>query len=423
MALSAAEQYLLELMNRARLDPQAECARFNIDINKDLAPGTLNTAVKQALAPNALLESAATRHSLWMLAQDVFSHTGASGSDPGSRIAAAGYQSTTWGENIAWYGATAAVTVESAVSTLNTNLFLSAVHRHNLLNGAFREIGLGAEAGGFVLGGVNYNSALVTQDFGSSSGTRYLTGVVYNDSNADDFYSIGEGSAGITFNISGKGSVTSSDAGGFSLNAGIDLATLVTGHIGTLNYSVLVNMSRGNVKLDVVDGSKFLSSGSITLVTGVVDVGLLGAAGLSATGNAAANELTGNAGSNFLSGQAGDDHIIGGKGNDTIRGGFGADTLFGGNDNDLLAGNRGADTFVFGAGSDNDRVHDFNMLQGDILLFDTTLWIGAKSSAQVVSQFAHIVAGEVVFDFGDGTVVHLSGISSLAGLDAFVHTF
>ncbi len=34
---SQAEQYLLELINRARLDPQAEADRFGIDLNENLA--------------------------------------------------------------------------------------------------------------------------------------------------------------------------------------------------------------------------------------------------------------------------------------------------------------------------------------------------------------------------------------------------
>jgi hypothetical protein len=42
MPLSAdAEQYLLELINEARLDPLAKAASLGIDLNQGLAPGTL----------------------------------------------------------------------------------------------------------------------------------------------------------------------------------------------------------------------------------------------------------------------------------------------------------------------------------------------------------------------------------------------
>ncbi len=47
---TAHEQYLLELINRGRLDPPAEAARYGIDLNQGLAPGTITTEPKQPLA-------------------------------------------------------------------------------------------------------------------------------------------------------------------------------------------------------------------------------------------------------------------------------------------------------------------------------------------------------------------------------------
>lgn len=38
MTISAAEQLLIELINRARLDPLAEAQRLGIDLNAGLAP-------------------------------------------------------------------------------------------------------------------------------------------------------------------------------------------------------------------------------------------------------------------------------------------------------------------------------------------------------------------------------------------------
>lgn len=90
MALTAAEQYLLELINRARLDPAAEARRLGLNLNDNLAPGSIDASAKQVLAPNALLETAATAHSKWMLAADVFSHNGSNGSTPASRVTATG---------------------------------------------------------------------------------------------------------------------------------------------------------------------------------------------------------------------------------------------------------------------------------------------------------------------------------------------
>ena len=51
MALQTAqEQLVLELINRARLDPAAEAARFGIALNEGLPAGTISTAAKQPLA-------------------------------------------------------------------------------------------------------------------------------------------------------------------------------------------------------------------------------------------------------------------------------------------------------------------------------------------------------------------------------------
>ena len=105
-ALTAYEQLLLELVNRARLDPAGEAARFGISLNTGLAAGSLTASAKQVLAPNELLVDSARAHSQWMINTDIFSHTGSGGSDPGDRMGAAGYAFTgswTWGENIAWF--------------------------------------------------------------------------------------------------------------------------------------------------------------------------------------------------------------------------------------------------------------------------------------------------------------------------------
>ena len=220
MSLSAAEQYLLELMNRARLNPAAEAARFGIDLNQDLAPGTISAAAKQVLAPNAMLELAATLHSQWMLDNDIFSHLGAGGSDPGQRIWAQGYNYQAYGENIAYVGSTGGIALQSAIGQINQNLFLSEIHRQNLMDGNFREVGVGGETGVFTAGGVDYIATMVTQDFGTSGSAHYLTGVAYNDINHDNFYSMGEGVGGVKFAIGGASTLTA-DAGGYALAASL----------------------------------------------------------------------------------------------------------------------------------------------------------------------------------------------------------
>jgi serralysin len=97
------EQYMLELINRARANPNAEVQR-NVDVNdlnQGLSPGTISTSAKQPLAFSLSLIDASRKHSQWMLDVDKFSHTGINGSSPGDRMQAAGYSFTgswTWGE-------------------------------------------------------------------------------------------------------------------------------------------------------------------------------------------------------------------------------------------------------------------------------------------------------------------------------------
>src|SRR5258705_7447594 len=96
------EQFMLELLNRARSLPAVEAKRYQVALNEGLAAGTLSTSARQPLAFNVNLISAARQHSQWMLTAKSFSHTGASGSTPVSRMSSAGYVlpagSTAWAE-------------------------------------------------------------------------------------------------------------------------------------------------------------------------------------------------------------------------------------------------------------------------------------------------------------------------------------
>ncbi len=200
MTVTAAEQYLLELINRARLDPGAEAARMGIDLNAGLAANTIGRGAQQVLTHNTLLGAAAQGHSEWMLAADVFSHTGANQSSDGDRITAAGYVFTgTWayGENLAWGGSTGSFNLDQAITQHYNELFLSAVHRANTLNADYREIGIAQVGGGFTTQGNTFNASMLTENFAVSGATVFVTGVAYRDSDGNGFYGIGEGLEGI----------------------------------------------------------------------------------------------------------------------------------------------------------------------------------------------------------------------------------
>lgn len=414
MTLTANEQYLLELINRGRLDPAAEAARFGVALNAGLAAGTITTAAKQVVAANALLESAATDHSLWMLATDTFSHTGAGGTSPGQRASAKGYNWSSYGENIGWTGTTGPLNFTQAVSDIYQNLFLSPGHRANTMGTNHREVGLGAEQGVFTSGGTNYNAGMVTELFATSGTQSFLTGVAYKDTNADKFYSIGEGLSGITFTAQAK-STTTALAGGYALGLTAGAAVTVTGATPTKSFSATVDLSHGNVKLDVVNDTTFRSSANITLGTSIQNVDLLGVANLNATGNASGNALNGNKGANILDGQAGNDSLFGGLGMDVLKGGDGNDWLSGGNGSDSMTGGLGADLFVFNKGFGTDTITDFSASQSDRARLDHTLWSGTLTEAQVIAQFAHTVTGGVVLDFGTDELL-FSGLTATSDL-------
>ncbi|MGL6210363.1 MAG: CAP domain-containing protein, partial [Paracoccaceae bacterium] len=206
MTITAAEQYLLELINRARLNPGAEALRLGIDLNYKLDPGTLTNTARQVLAPNEKLDLAASLHSIWMLNTDIFDHIGANKSQPWDRADAQGYDWWTIGENISvrsiWGD------LASAIDSHQSGLFISAGHRTNILEDGFREIGLGQEEGQFAFTSGTYRSSMLTELFGSSGSNFYLTGVAYTDSDKNAFYTMGEGRSGVVFNAGGASDTT-----------------------------------------------------------------------------------------------------------------------------------------------------------------------------------------------------------------------
>jgi len=255
------DQYLIELINRARMNPAAEAARLGIDVNDGLSPGQISKTPKQPIAFNPALADSAHGHAQWMLDNDVFSHTGAGGSDPGDRMADAGYQFTgnwRWGENISWRGTIGPVEDQvQSIENQNDALFLSPEHRVNILQDDFREIGTAALSGQFK----QYGALMVAEDFGRTGDPLFLTEVAYDDLNDNDFYTPGEGRSGITVEAILQGSDrpallsdTTGTAGGYEIAMAPGTYT-VTFSGGELAAPVVETVTLGNqnVKLDLID--------------------------------------------------------------------------------------------------------------------------------------------------------------------------
>ncbi|WP_274557737.1 CAP domain-containing protein [Streptomyces spiramyceticus] len=102
---------------------------------------------------NAKLQAAAQRHSDDMAARNFYDHTNPDGAGPGERITAAGYRWTTYGENI--------YKSPQDARTAMDGWMKSPGHRGNILNCAFKEIGVGIN--------LSSNGPWWTQNFAASS--------------------------------------------------------------------------------------------------------------------------------------------------------------------------------------------------------------------------------------------------------------
>ena len=258
------EQLMLELVNRARANPVAEAARFAIDLNTNLPPGTITPDPKPPLAFHPLLIASARVHSDWMLLNDVFAHEGEAGNNPGDRMEAAGYPFSggwAWGENIAWQGTTGTANLTAFTVAEHEGLFRSAGHRENLLDPGFDEIGIGVRSGVFTVISqmgtpVNYNAVMAAQNFARSGGTPgpLVLGVVYRDTNGDKFYTVGEGLGGVTVTPSaGEGYAVTSASGGFAFpttQTGGTILVTVTGPGVTTPITKAVPLATTNSKVD-----------------------------------------------------------------------------------------------------------------------------------------------------------------------------
>jgi hypothetical protein len=203
------EQFQLEIINRARANPDAEVVRLSgltwsgtPDLNEGLAAGTITNTPKQPLAFNTGLIEAARTYSQQLLDTDTFEHQ--SNPDFINRIETNGYTGwTNLGENLSALGPAASITTANS-EALTNNLFVDRDypgrgHRITLMDDVFREIGIGIAQGPAYAPLGNLDSVVVTQNFGTRTGNAFLTGVAFLDNvTGDSFYTPGEGLGNVT---------------------------------------------------------------------------------------------------------------------------------------------------------------------------------------------------------------------------------
>ena len=442
MTISAEEQYLLELINRARLDPLAEAERYALSLNSGLTSGTISSSAKQVLAHNHLLEDAAQQHSDWMLRTNTFSHTGQGQSSPGDRMVDAGYDfygRWSWRENLAWTGTTSNLNLQAAIEAHHEGLYRSEGHRVNTFAADVNEIGVAQVRGDFSNGGTTFNASMLTLNFAKSGSETYLTGVAYRDADGDGFYDVGEGRDGLSIGLNGD-VVSSASAGGYGIEATPASDAQVTLRSGGEVLAVLeVDLSSQNAKLDyVIDptntGWIYLSANA-DLESGVAHAKLLGVGNLDLSGFDGDNLLIGNSGRNRLDGEGGDDEIyggggrdlgwgsagtqtnadilLGGDGDDVLRGQSGADSLDGEGGNDILIGGSGRDTFIFNNGSDTIKDFAPNV---DVLVIEVTELGYSELTFADLDTFMFYDDGNLGLRFSDTDELIMNGIGSLGDI-------
>lgn len=415
-APSAQEQYMLELLNEARLDPLANAERYITSYASISSPDAgIASALRsfgvdmsalltqyQALTPaaplawSAQLADAAEGHNAVMIAQDTQTHQASGEASLGDRLKEAGYQFRAAGENVfafaqsVLYGHAGFMidwgyddedvtngVVNSGYRQTGDGIQDPAGHRRSIMSGGYTEVGIAIDRE--TDGRTSVGEYVITQDFGTR-GLTFVTGVAYNDANDDAFYSVGEGIGTLKVAVAGD-SITSYETGGYSLQTGTGAKTItLTG--GGLSSAVTVNATlNGNLKLDVVDGDTLLTSGSVS-VSGPVDtIRGLGMVGLSISGDGGDQTIIGTKGNDTLSGNGGDDTLEGGLGNDTLEGGAGDDVaVFSGKHTAYSVTMSGGTLSVSGNGEGSDTLTGI-----ESLMFSDGIYHWDAASASLVA--------------------------------------
>ena len=194
---TAEEQYIMEMINRARANPTAEGIRLANSTDPDVvdsysywasqgAPFATPANVKSAfatypakppLAFNKDLLAAARDHSQDMIDHNFQGHNGSNGSTLTDRLTSAGYIG--WdgaGENVAAYSNSIEFTEDGLEIDFGQQNQTVLGHRQNITNFTgtiFTEIGIGALHGG--AGVPDVGTIVTTQDFGHIPGNVFIT--------------------------------------------------------------------------------------------------------------------------------------------------------------------------------------------------------------------------------------------------------
>lgn len=270
---TAQEQYMLELINQARMNPSAAAAQVTSSLTPDIV-STLayynvnlsatqqaigSASAKPPLAWNPDLAAAAQAHSNDMATNQFQSHTGSDGSTADQRMQQAGYtNASSTGENAFAY----ANSVDEAMQAFLIDWGVSDQgHRRNILqpdvssSNAYQSVGIGIAT---TPANSKVGPMVITQDFGSQANQQAMVvGVAYYDNQHTGMYEIGEGQGNLQISATNlaTGQTTTTQtwsSGGYQIALSPGQYQITASLNGKVFQSVPVTVGTQNVEQDFV---------------------------------------------------------------------------------------------------------------------------------------------------------------------------
>ena len=325
-------QALLYEINLARWDPSGFAEETGIELDEDIMP-------RPPLAPNARLADSAAFKANEMATNVYFDHRSAvTGMWPNQLARSLGYPLPGLfvddANNIESLHAGSPIPREVLASWMRSPSHRTHVFGQGWFFTTHREAGIGRSTSG------NY---WVVHSAHQSSNDTFVTGVVFRDTNGNDFMDPGEGLGGITITVGSRTTATDRSGGyaievtpgRYSVSAhGRGFPGTATAEIRVEEYNVSVDFISGEDTPVVRDYQLCMGREPTILGTSRADV---------IRGTPGDDVIHGLGGSDIIYGLGGDDIICGGAGRDRIHGGAGDDRLSGQGGNDRLKGGSGND--------------------------------------------------------------------------------
>lgn len=256
LAADGFEQEFVYLLNRARHDPTAYQAEQSLPIS------LAGVTPRGPVAANDALFSSSDVKAADMATNNYFSHTSPAGVEANRLARDAGYPlPDLYPDNMNFIESIAGGTDKNAaIEVLNLLVidegFPTFPHRKQLFsiesfNVPDREIGVGfvsSTTSAFT----NYWAVHIAR---RQEPMNFLTGVVFDDLNADGRYQAGEGLSGVTITVDGTTTVQTNAGGGWSVPASDGEHSVHASGGGFVGYSTATaNVAGENVEVDFISG-------------------------------------------------------------------------------------------------------------------------------------------------------------------------